>query len=108
MLTKIDHWESEAKKGNPNALYWLGEAYLVGEELPKDKQLGETLWEEAIKTDCAPALRRIGQSYIYGRYVAQNIVKGIGLLKRAAELGSPEASRQLQRYLKNSEGELTC
>jgi len=72
----------------------LGDSYFH-ETVPPDRPRAAKLWEEACAGGHAQSCSNIGFMYRMGDGVTQDIPRALGYLKRACDLGMPDACRWL-------------
>lgn len=93
-------YDEASRMGCADAYYRLGEMYEFGhgkfcdenkEEANKCFKKAVELWTIDVADGKVDAMYHLGLCYYEGIRVEENILEGIGLLKRAAELGNAEA-----------------
>lgn len=72
-------WEQDARTGDPEAQYRLGNLYETGTGVDVDYETAAKWYEEAIKADCRAAQCRMGELYMWGRTSRPHPLKAIEL-----------------------------
>ena len=81
--------KARAEKGNPQALYDLGTAYLYGRGVPRDYAVARVMLENAERKGFIPATAKLGQLMLWDAKVDRDDAKQ--RLLRVAKEGIPEA-----------------
>lgn len=90
-------FEGLAKKGDPNAEYWLARMKDRGIATPQDVADALPLYAKAAKLGNSAAASRIGEIYLDGYKVPQAFEKARTYLEKAARLHNPRAATELAR-----------
>ncbi len=84
-----------ADQGHGDALAALGEKYIFGLGVPKNRDAGLRLLETAVGQESAEGFFRLGALLYTGRHLPQDKGRGRELIAKAAERGHPHAERAL-------------
>ena len=96
-----------AEKGNPDAQYTIGMAYLEGKGVQKSEEKAIEWFEKAAAKGNPDAAYKLGNYYFYGNspLIPKFYKKAIEYYTRAAIKGNADAQRQLAVCLYNGIGE---
>jgi TPR repeat protein len=91
-----------AVQGNLDAMYQLGNLYILGSGVPNDETDGDRkaaqwLFEAAVRGH-ASAQHSLGILFLTGKGVQQSNTEGLKWIGRAADQGNPDARRFLGGY----------
>ena len=84
-----------AEKGNVNALHNLGTNYFFARGVEEDKAKGVELWEKGAEKNNPCSLFLLGECYLTGDFVPQNIDKAIEYYALSAKHGYQRAVERL-------------
>lgn len=93
-LSEAARWfERAAKKGDPHAMFALGECYQSGQGVPQDMKLAVEWTTKAADQNEVNALNRLGAFYANGipGVVPQDLAKAFSYFSTAKDLGYPDA-----------------
>ena len=94
----------QAKAGDAEAQYQLGQIYYIGTEAPQDYKKAAKWTKKAVKQKHEKAILFLGGMYNKGRGVKQNARKAVLYYRQAAELGNPVGMGALGASYEDGEG----
>lgn len=100
----FDWFKVAADAGSVDALYWLGNAYFVGEVVAHDLEKTYFYYKEAAEKGHADALNNYADMYLRGEYVEKDEERALELFKEAAARDVPEAMYTLGYMYENGIG----
>lgn len=101
----LDEVRRLAEKGDADAQGWLGHLCYTGEQgVRRDPRAAVKWWTLAAQQDDLTGLVNLAALYFNGEDVPQDKVKGVTMLRRAAELGVAEAQFKLALAARYGEG----
>ncbi len=102
--SELTAWRERAQRGDAEALNALGNAYALGQGVPRDD--GEALrhYEAAAALNHAPACFNLGLIYELGRGVPRNEAEAVNWYRRAAAQNHPRAAYHLAVMLEDGRG----
>ncbi len=92
-------WSDAAAKNDPEALFNLALAYIKGDGVQKDENLGFELLCRSANLGIVPAQARLGLMYLTGEIAVQDPIEGLKWLALASEAGDQAARSNLQRAM---------
>lgn len=87
--------ENAAERGNPEAIYQLGQMYLSGNGIKQDVRRAVALYKTAADQGYAPAQHEMGVFYEKGTVVPRNVTAAFDWYRKAAEQGNANAQNNL-------------
>lgn len=103
---EAEKWlKKAADQKNPEAIYQLGLMYFngTGKDKPDFKKAFK-MFAKAYEMNYPQATLKLGECYIYGYGENQDVIKGVGLVKAAANEGLPTAQMFYAYCLENGIG----
>ena len=99
---KAHHWFMKAaKKNNPVSRYYLGMIFYIGKgEFARNREKAYRYFDRAAKAGDVFSKYVKGYMLYYGQGTQMDRREGIECLKRAAEIGDPEAKKLLEKLQK--------
>ncbi len=82
---RFKQWTEQAQKGDPEAQYNLGNAYLRGTEVARDYDTAAAWFEKAAEQDHVKALYKLGYLYLEGKGLKRDYGKAYKYLRRSAQ-----------------------
>ncbi len=82
---RFKQWTEQAQKGDPDAQYNLGNAYLRGTEVARDFDAAASWFEKAAEQDHVKALYKLGYLYLEGKGLKRDYGKAYKYLRRSAQ-----------------------
>jgi uncharacterized protein len=92
-LGNLSYWAKAAAGGDPDALFWLGNAYIMS--TPPDYRKAVSSWKAAAEKGQVRASYNLGLAYFNGYGVERNYSESYRFWKTAAEAGHAEAQAGL-------------
>lgn len=89
----LQELETQAERGDAEAQYNLGRAYLLGEGVPKDAAEAVKWWRKAAEQGIAEAQHNLGRAYFLGEGVPKDYVQAYLWLNLAAAGNLEQAAR---------------
>lgn len=102
--TELATWRARADRGDAEALNALGNAYALGQGVPRDDGEALRFYEAAARQSYAPACFNLGLIYELGRGVPRNETEAVRWYRQAAAQNHPRASLQLALMLEDGRG----
>lgn len=81
---RFNDWQARAETGEAEAQYWLGNAYLRGNEVAIDTKKAVTWFEKAAKTGHPKSQYKLGYVYFTGKGVKKDYEKAYRWLHKSA------------------------
>lgn len=99
----------QAKAGNADAQYWLGEAYFYGlnnldEPIAENNAAAKKWYDLAVQQNDACAIHAIGWMYDSGEGVGEDMSQAFTWYERAAKLGLSKSQFNVGVLLRDGEG----
>ena len=103
-MLSFTHVLKEAKKGDADAQYKLGEMYYVGKDVQKDDAKAEKWYRNAAEQGDANAQYNLGLMYNSGEGVPRDNAEALKWYSKAAEQGDANAQYNLGLMYNSGEG----
>jgi nucleoid-associated protein YgaU len=100
----LSTWRERADRGDAEALNALGNAYALGQGVPRDDLEARRHYEAAAALDHAPAAFNLGLIHELGRGVPRNETEAARWYRQAANQKHPRAAYQLAVLLEDGRG----
>lgn len=102
--TDLATWRERADRGDAEALNALGNAYALGQGVPRDDLEARRYYEAAAARDHAPASFNLGLMHELGRGVPRSEAEAARWYRQAAVQNHPRAAYQLAVLLEDGRG----
>lgn len=100
-----EYWIVGSQNNDPYSMDMVGNAYIKGEVLQQNVDLGIELLEKSVAAGNEVAALDLAKYYLFGFYFSQDIDKSIQYYKKAADMGNAEAQNEIATYyLQGSNG----
>lgn len=100
-----EYWLIGTHNNDPYSMDMVGNAYIKGEILQQNVELGIELLEKAVSAGNEVAALDLAKYYLFGLYFEQDIDKSVHYYKKAADMGNAEAQNEIATYyLQGSNG----
>lgn len=100
-----EYWIIGTQNNDPYSMNMVGNAYIKGEVLQQNVDLGIEFLEKAVAAGNEVAALDLAKYYLFGFYLDQDIDKSVQYYIKAADMGNPEAQNEIATYyLQGSNG----